>query len=103
MSLKDRHHSITVRGLVCPSEWDIDNNVSRVSIFTFNDDEYEIEPLDAGQYLLEYTGQEVMARGNLIAGFKRRKVLYVKSFTAFAAKTIEAADANHEYPSLNSQ
>ena len=104
MSIKDRHRNITVRGLVVPSEWDSQGNVNRVSIFTFDDDEYEIEPLDAGNYLLARTGQEAMVRGRLAPGYRRRKVVLVKSFTAFGPETAETIDSNAELlsaPSLH--
>ena len=92
MSLKDRHRSITLRGLVCPSEWDSENMPCRVSIFTFDDDEYEVEPMDAGKHLLDYSGQEVMVRGHLAPGYRRRKVVLVKSFTVFGADTTQTFD-----------
>jgi len=92
MSLKDRHRSITVRGLVSPSQWDSDNNVCRVSILTFDDDEYEVEPQDAGAYLVNHTGQEVMARCHLAPTYRRRKIVYVKSFTVFGPDTAETVD-----------
>ena len=92
MSIRDRHRSITLRGLVVPSEWDSQGNASRVSIFTFDDDEYEVEPLDAGRYLLGYTGLEVMARGHLVSGFRRRKIVLIKSFTTFGPDTAETID-----------
>jgi hypothetical protein len=92
MSLEDRHRSITIRGLVCPSEWDTENRVCRVSILTFDDDEYEVEPRDAGEYLLQHARQEVMARGHLLPGFRKRKVVLIKSFTVFGPHTIETIE-----------
>jgi len=96
MSIQERHRSITVRGIVCPSGWDEENQVSRVSIFTFDEDEYEIEPGDAGEYLLGHTGLEVAARGQLLAGTRRRKIMRVKSFTVFGVHPAEPADAPSE-------
>jgi hypothetical protein len=89
MSIKDRHRSITVRGLVVPSDWDSEGNPSRASIFTFDEDEYEIDPQAAGEYLLDHTGEEVMVRGHLSPGFRRRKVVLVKSFTVYGPDTTE--------------
>ena len=99
MSLKDRHRSITVRGLVCATEWDSDGNPCRVSIFTFDEDEYEVELSGAGSYLLEHTGQETVVRGHLAPGFRRRKVVHVKSFTVFGADTAETVDIEADLPS----
>jgi hypothetical protein len=96
MSIRDRHRSITVRGLVCPSEWDSEGNASRVSIFTFDDDEYEVEPLDAGNYLLSRVGEEVLVRGRLAPGFRRRKIVLVKSFTVFGPETTETIDPDSD-------
>jgi hypothetical protein len=102
MSLKDRHRSITVRGLACATEWDGEGNPCRVSIFTFDDDEYEVEPLAAGTYLLDHAGQEVMVRGHLAPGFRRRKVVLVKSFTIFGPETAETIDPTSDLPSTGS-
>jgi hypothetical protein len=96
MSLKDRQRSITIRGLVCPSEWDAESNVCRVTINTFDDDEYEVESRDAGDYLLQQTGQEVMARGHLLPGFRKRKVILVKSFTVFGPQTTETIESDSD-------
>jgi hypothetical protein len=94
MSLRDRHRSTTVRGLVSPSEWDGENNVSRVSILTFDDDEYEVEPLDAGRHLVNYAGLEVMARGHLAPEVRKRKVILVRSFTVFGPPTTQTIDSD---------
>jgi hypothetical protein len=98
MSIKDRHRSITVRGLVVPSEWDGEGNPSRASIFTFDEDEYEIDPQAAGSYLLDHAGQEVMVRGHLAPGFRRRKVVLVKSFTVYGPNTTETIEPDEDFP-----
>ena len=102
MSISDRHRSVTVRGLVCPSEWDQDDNPCRVSILTFDDDEYEIEPDDAGSYLLGHAGQEVMVRGHLAPGYRRRKVVLVKSFTVYGPEIAETVDLDEDLLSTHS-
>lgn len=96
MSLKDRQRSITIRGLVCPSEWDAESKVCGVTINTFDDDEYEVEPRDAGEYLLQHTGEEVMARGHLQPGYRKRKVILVKSFTVFGPQTTETIEPDSD-------
>jgi hypothetical protein len=88
-----------MRGLVCATEWDGDGNPCRVSIFTFDEDEYEIEPQGAGTYLFDHTGQEVMVRGHLAPGFRRRKVVLVKSFTVFGTDAVETVDNDADFPS----
>ena len=98
MTLKDRHHSVTVRGLVCPSDWDEDNQPSRVSIFTFDDDEYEVDPRDAGLDLMEKIGQEVMARGHVLPGYRRRKILLIRSFTVSGADLAESIENSSPDP-----
>jgi hypothetical protein len=78
---KEKHRSITLRGIVCPSDWGDDNDVSCVSILTFDDDEFEVEPSDAGAYLIEHLRCEVLARGRVVDASRRRKLFRVKSFT----------------------
>ena len=96
MSMRDRERfrNITVRGLVFPSEWDADNKVSRVSIFTFDDDEYEVASCDAGEYLLDHVQSEVMARGHLLPGYRKRKIICIKSFTVFGPQTSQTYEAD---------
>jgi hypothetical protein len=77
---------------VCATEWDSGGNPCGVSIFTFDEDEYEIEPQGAGTYLHEHTGQEVVVRGHLTPDFRRRKVVLVKSFTVFGTDAAETID-----------
>ena len=81
MSLKDRHRSLTIRGLVCPTDWDSLDRVQRVSIFIFDEDEYEVEPEDADELLMQQPGVQILARGHLLSDYRKRKVVRIKSFT----------------------
>ena len=92
MSLKDRHRSITIRGLVCPTDWDSLDRVHRVSILTCDEDEYEVEAVDAGELLTQQAGVEVLARGHLLSDYRKRKVIRIKSFTVIGPGSTEVVD-----------
>jgi hypothetical protein len=97
MSLKDRHQSITIRGIVCHSDWNEDNQACRVSIFTFDDDEYEVAAEDEAEFLLHQTGVEVMARGHLLPEHKDRKVIRIKSLTVFGSMSSDFSERDDEF------
>jgi hypothetical protein len=94
----NRHHSVTIRGLVTPSAWDENDQVCGVSILTFDDDEFEVEPVDAGEYLISYIRQEVMARGHLVPAYRKRKVIRIKSFTVFGEDAPETYQDDSGFP-----
>jgi hypothetical protein len=94
MSHGHRHRNITIRGVVCPIEWSDEGRVERISIMTWDEDEYEVSPEDAGQDLVEYTNRVVTARGHVLPEFRKRKVIQIKSFSV---STLQEP----EIPSLN--
>lgn len=96
MSLIDRHQSITIRGIVCHSDWDDDARASQVSIFTFDDDEYVVAPEDEGEFLLHRTGVEVMAKGHLLSEDADRKVIRITSLTVFGSMANEFSEPDDE-------
>ena len=81
MSLKDRHRSIVVRGLVCPTNWDSQDAVRQVSIVTLDEDQYEVDQRDVGDLFVQLAGAEVIARGHILPDYRRRKVMRIKSFS----------------------
>ncbi len=84
--MTSRHPSVdevTLRGLVCPSAWHEDLSVSRVSILTFDDDEYEVADNEAGTALLNHIRHEVLVRGRLLTQHTRRKVILIRELTVF--------------------
>ncbi len=54
---------ITILGLVIPTDWDDEGGVTRVSIATFDEDEYLVQDDDVNNRLLELLGQEVAISG----------------------------------------
>lgn len=97
MSLKDRHQSVTIRGIVCHSDWDEDEEASQVSIFTFDDDEYVVAPEDQGEFLLHQTGVEVMARGHLLPDQVGRKVIRIKNLTVFGSMANDFSERDDDF------
>lgn len=84
--MTSRHPSldeVTIRGLVCPCAWHEDLSVSRVSILTFDDDEYEVADNEAGRVLLNHIRHEVLVRGRLLAERARPKVILIRELTVF--------------------
>jgi hypothetical protein len=89
MSHGHRYRYITIKGIVCPTEWNAGGEVERVSIMTWDEDEYDVLQEDAGRDLIEYTNRAVTARGQILPEFRKRKVIRIKSFSVSTSRGIE--------------
>ena len=56
---------ITIRGIVIPVDWDEKGKVVGLSISTFNEEEYLVEPGEKGAELMRFIRQEVEISGIL--------------------------------------
>jgi cytochrome c-type biogenesis protein CcmE len=89
---------VTVRGLIVPTEWDRHGSALRVSVFTFDDDEYEVAAQGAGRLLPGRAGEEVVVHGHLESGSRGRKVLNVMSFSVVDVDPAETQDLEGNLP-----
>jgi hypothetical protein len=67
----------TIKGLVIPVEWDDKGNIRNLVISTFDEDEYIIEPDQAGKQLMSSIRKELEVTGH-VSEIADRKVIKVK-------------------------
>lgn len=84
-----RHRNITIQGIVCPTGWGDEGEIERVSIMTWDEDEYEVALEDVGRDLIEYPHRAVTARGQVVPEFRKRKVIRIKSFSVSVSQDTE--------------
>jgi hypothetical protein len=79
MATKKEKKEIKVQGVITPAAWNDDDEITSISIVTWDDDEYLIEPSEIEEELLEYIDQEME-----LVGVAREEndelMLNVKSF-----------------------
>ena len=94
MSHRHRHRDITIKGVVCPTEWNDEGRVERISIMTLDEDEYEVSKEGAGLDLIEFTNRVVTARGQILPEFRKRRVVRIKTFSVSVAREPEIPRPN---------
>jgi hypothetical protein len=73
-------HSITIRGLITPMDWDDRGNVTGVAISTSLEEEYQVELDRRGEELLGFVRERVKASGKVRLDGQGRKVMMVDSY-----------------------
>jgi 5S rRNA maturation endonuclease (ribonuclease M5) len=74
------NHPITVRGLIIPTDWDDQGNVTGLTISTSLEEEYRIEPDRRGEELLAFVRERVKASGKIKLDAQGAKVMMVDSY-----------------------
>lgn len=97
MNTEKQQPLITIRGIVCHSGWDENAEVSQVSIFTFDDDEYVVAPDSHEEFLAHQTGVEIMARGYLVPDPDGRKVIRVERLTVFGSMAGDYSERDEDF------
>jgi len=83
------HRNITIQGIVCPTGWSDGGQIERVSIMTWDEDEYEVMLEGVGRDLIEHPHRAVTVRGQVMAEFRKRKMIRIKSFSLSASRDSE--------------
>lgn len=69
----------TVRGILVPAEWSKDDTVTRVVLFTADEDAFELDTGEGTSELLQHLRKEVTVKGVLTQDSPGRKVMTIRS------------------------
>ena len=73
-------HSIVIRGLLVPVDWDEKGNITETAVSTYFEEEYRIERNVRGEALLPFLRQKVKVIGLVRMDDRGRKVVRVKEY-----------------------
>ena len=68
-------------GIIVPSRWDENGHVTGVSVHTFDEEEYIVEPSGIGKVLTSYLQQKIEIIGKIKERIDGRKLINVRSYT----------------------
>jgi hypothetical protein len=71
---------LTMRGIVVPTHWGPDGNVTRLAILTRDEGEYEVAPGGVGRGLINHLRREVLAQAVAAKDSDPGKRVVVTSF-----------------------
>ncbi len=77
---------ITVRGVVAPTEWDMRDEVTAVTIFALDESEYVVTAKGMVRRLMKYADEEIEARGYLSQDEYGNEVFVVVEFAPVDAE-----------------
>jgi hypothetical protein len=80
MESANHERDLVLRGIVVPSEWDIDGLVRTVAILTRDEGEYQVEPGGAGGQLVAHLQREILAQAEMLNGREGVHRVRVHSF-----------------------
>lgn len=69
-----------IRGVVSPVDWDDEDHVTAISIFTSDDAEYAVELNSLGRDLLDFLDEEVVVHGIVRVDAEGVQTVRVKEF-----------------------
>lgn len=87
---------ITVRGIVAPSNWDADDQVSEVTIYTKNEEEYVVNARNSVKQLMKHFDEEIEATGYLTEDEYGEEVLIVADFKAIGRSDADVDEDEDE-------
>jgi hypothetical protein len=70
----------SIRGIVTPCEWDINEQVKSVILATENEEEYLVDNSGLGKKLLNLIRQSVLVTGNVKEDKKFGKIITIECF-----------------------
>ena len=89
MAKNKKLRMVTISGLIAPSEWDEDDNIVNVSLFTLDEKEYRIKNNEKAEELLEFIAHEVIIRGYEEEDEYGNKIIIVNEFKVLGEKVFE--------------
>ncbi|MBW2064866.1 MAG: hypothetical protein JRJ03_07990 [Deltaproteobacteria bacterium] len=75
--MKNYLKTVSIKGLITPTEWDNHGNITGISISAFDEEEYPLYPDDKGRDLMSMVRQTVEIQGEILEdeGKRRLKVI----------------------------
>ncbi len=91
---------IRIKGIVTPTDWDDDGNVTEVALATASEDEYFLDGGKPMQKLLMLVGEEVVVSGTVGSEKKRGKTIMVENYELIGDEIEEEEEefSDEEYP-----
>ena len=84
-----------IRGVIIPTAWDDQGNVTGIAISSHDENEYQVDPKGKGPELLLHIRKEVEASG-VVREEEGKKIVRIRKYTV--KEGVEAADI---YPGAN--
>ncbi|MBN2450474.1 MAG: hypothetical protein JXR77_08790 [Lentisphaeria bacterium] len=88
---------ITVRGVVAPSEWDVRDEVTAVTIYAHDETEYVVTERHMVKRLMKYMDEEVEATGSLSEDEYGNEAFIVSDFSPVGEGNDEDEDEDEEW------
>ena len=76
-----KNKNTVINGIIVPSRWDENGQVIGISVHTFDEEEFIVEPVRLGKVLSSFLQQKIEIIGKIKERIDGRKLINVRSYT----------------------
>ena len=93
---KDHQKKVTITGHVMATDWDLNDNVSEVSVETNDDEEYVVEDSGLGEKLFGLFGEEIEVTGMVKEDEDGTKRIRITSYEVLESEYVNTDYEDYE-------